>query len=344
MLYAPGAILPALYTMHHALCALRYALCAMRSGVGEVKIFGKSAMSREPIENYSPAGAWLLATRPKTLPAAVAPVMVGSAQAYADQDFALLPALAALAVALLLQIAVNLANDYFDFKKGIDTDDRLGPARVTQSGLIAPNRVKFAMSTTLVLSLLPGIYLAARGGWPVIIIGGASIMAALAYSGGPYPLASHALGDLFVFIFFGLVAVCGTYYVQALNLTADLLLMGSMVGLMITAILVVNNLRDIQTDQWADKRTLAVILGARGTKMEYSLLHAGAYLLPIIIWISDQADGFILFPLLSLPWAIPLNRAIWTNPAGASLNQTLAGTARLALLFSLSLSIGLLLP
>lgn len=298
-------------------------------------------MSRVPSDTTRPVKAWLLAARPKTLPAAVAPVTVGTAQAYADHGFALLPALAALSVALLLQIAVNLANDYFDFIKGIDTEDRLGPARVTQSGLIAPNRVKSAMFFILVLSLLPGIYLAVRSGWPVVIIGSASIIAALAYSGGPYPLASHALGDLFVFIFFGLVAVGGTYYVQALRLTPMVPVMGSMVGLMITAVLVVNNLRDIQTDQRAGKRSLAVILGTRGTKMEYRLLHAGAYLLPLFIWFSDLADGFILFPLLSLPWALSLNRAIWTNPAGANLNKTLAGTARLALLFSLLLSIGL---
>jgi 1,4-dihydroxy-2-naphthoate octaprenyltransferase len=286
---------------------------------------------------------WLLATRPKTLPAAVAPVVVGTALAYADHGFALLPALAALAVALLLQIGVNLANDYFDFKKGIDTPDRLGPVRVTQSGLIPPGRVKSAMTAILTISLLPGIYLAVRGGWPVVVIGIASIMAALAYSGGPYPLASHALGDLFVFVFFGLVAVCGTYYVQALCLTLMVPVMGSMLGLMITAVLVVNNLRDIQTDQRAGKRTLAVILGARGTQLEYSLLHATAYFLPIIIWRSGQATGFILLPLLSLPLAIPLNRTIWQNPNGTILNQTLAGTARLALLFSLLLSIGLIL-
>jgi len=163
--------------------------------------------------------AWILAARPKTLPAAVAPVMVGSAMAAVHNSFALLPAMAALAVALLLQIGVNLANDYFDFIKGVDSDDRLGPLRVTQSGLIPPVRVRTAMSITLGLAGLPGLYLVYVGGWPVLVIGAASILAALAYSGGPYPLASNALGDLFVFIFFGLVAVCGTYYVQTLMLT-----------------------------------------------------------------------------------------------------------------------------
>jgi len=291
----------------------------------------------------SPLNAWLLAARPKTLPAAVAPVVVGSAMAYVHDHLAFWPAMACLAVALLLQVGVNLANDYFDFTKGVDTEDRLGPVRVTQSGLIPPGRVKAAMTTVFVLSLLPGIFLINIGGWPVVVIGGASIVAALAYSGGPFPLASHGLGDLFVFIFFGPVAVCGTYYVQALHLTSMTLLMGIIVGLMITAILVVNNLRDMQTDQRAGKRTLAVIIGIRATKLEYSLLHASAYLLPIIIWLGDMAAGFILVPLLSLPLAVPLNRTIWKISVGDELNRALAGTARLALVFSLLLSLGLIL-
>ena len=226
--------------------------------------------------------AWILAARPKTLPAAVAPVTVGSAMAAVHNSFSLLPAMAALAVALLLQIGVNLANDYFDFVKGVDSDDRLGPLRVTQSGLISPGRVRVAMIITLGLAGLPGLYLVYVGGWPVLVIGAASILAALAYSGGPYPLASNALGDLFVFIFFGLVAVCGTYYVQTLMLTATVVLIGADVGLLITAILVVNNLRDIATDSRTGKRTLAVRLGASGTKLEFSLLLAGAYCGPLV--------------------------------------------------------------
>ena len=301
-------------------------------------------MNHVPTETISTANAWLLATRPKTLPAAVAPVVVGSAMAYVHQHFALMPAIACLAVALLLQIGVNLANDFFDFSKGVDTEDRLGPVRVTQSGLIAPGRVKSAMMMVFVLSLLPGLYLISIGGWPVIVIGAASIMAALAYSGGPFPLASHGLGDLFVFIFFGLVAVCGTYYVQAFQLTPMVLVMGVVVGLMITAILVVNNLRDIETDQRVGKRTLAVIVGIRATKLEYSLLHASAYILPAAFWVFDLVNVFILLPLLTLPWAIQLNRTIWNNPDGAMLNQTLAGTARLALIFCLLFSMGLILP
>ena len=296
------------------------------------------------MKNCSKFNAWVLASRPKTLPAAVSPVMVGTALAYADRGFALLPALAALSVALLLQIGVNLANDYFDFKKGIDTADRQGPVRVTQSGLIPPGRVKVAMGIVFAMTLLPGIYLIVRGGWPLLIIGGASIIAALAYSGGPYPLASHALGDLFVFVFFGLVAVCGTFYVQTLKLTPLAFLMGIVEGLLITAILVINNLRDIETDRRAGKRTLAVLIGDRGTRLEYTALQVGAYTLPASFWLGGQTSAWILLPCLSLPLAIQLNRIVWQTQGGRALNQTLAGTAKLTLVFSVLLSIGLILP
>jgi 1,4-dihydroxy-2-naphthoate octaprenyltransferase len=190
--------------------------------------------------------------------------------------------------------------------------------------------------------MIPGLYLAFIGGWPVIIIGLASIFAALAYSGGPFPLASHGLGDLFVFIFFGLVAVCGTYYVQALRLTPMAGIMGSIVGLMISAILVVNNLRDIQTDRRAGKRTLAVFLGERATKLEYSLLQAGAYALPMIVWILKFANAWVLLPVLTIPLAIALNLSVWKSSGGTALNLTLAKTAGLALVFSVLLSVGLI--
>ena len=288
-------------------------------------------------------GAWILATRPKTLPAALAPVIVGSAMAYAHQRFVLIPAMAALVVAVLLQIAVNLANDYFDYVKGIDAEDRLGPVRVTQSGMIPTRQVKLAMIITLIAATLPGLYLITVGGWPVVCIGIACIVAALAYSGGPRPLASHALGDLFVFIFFGIVAVCGTYYVQALQMTLMVVCMGVIVGFMITAILVVNNLRDIQTDQRAGKRTLAVVFGERATKLEYTLLLACAYVLPAILWLMSMSSGWVLLPGLTAPFAIALNRKIWKDPGGSGLNQALAATAQLALFYSILISVGVIL-
>ena len=290
-----------------------------------------------------PMRVWLLAARPKTLPAAVAPVIVGSAMAYAHQRFVLLPAMAALAVALILQVGVNLANDYFDFTKGIDTEDRLGPVRVTQSGLISPGRVKFSMTMVFVLSLLPGLYLISIGGWPVVVIGAASIIAALAYSGGPFPLASHGFGDLFVFIFFGLVAVSGTYYVQALHITPMVVLMGIIVGLLITAILVVNNLRDIQTDRKTGKRTLAVMIGVKGTRAEYTILVAGGYAIPVLIWLGGFASAWVLLPLASLPLAFLQIRLIRQPSDGPALNDLLAKTARLSFFFSVLLSIGLIL-
>ncbi len=287
--------------------------------------------------------AWILATRPRTLPAAIAPVMLGSAMAIADKNFVGLPALAAFSVALLLQISVNLANDYFDYLKGIDTADRLGPLRVTQSGLIPATQVKAGMMMTFILSMIPGIYLLAVGGLPVLILGLVGICAALAYSGGPFPLASHGLGDLFVFIFFGLVAVGGTYYVQALHLTPMVWLMGVIEGLLITAILVVNNLRDIESDRQAGKRTLAVILGVRGSTIEYVLLLAGAYAIPIILWVSGRMSAWVLLPLISLPIAVYLMRLIWKNSDGSILNQALAKTATLALVYSLLMAVGVIL-
>jgi 1,4-dihydroxy-2-naphthoate octaprenyltransferase len=286
--------------------------------------------------------AWILATRPRTLPAAIAPVVLGTAMAIADKSFAWLPALAAFTVAMLLQIGVNLANDYFDYQKGIDTADRLGPLRVTQSGLIPATQVKAGIMTAFILSMIPGFYLLAVGGLPVLIIGLICFCAALAYSGGPFPLASHGLGDLFVFIFFGLVAVGGTYYVQALKLTPMVWLMGVIEGLLITAILVVNNLRDIESDRQTGKRTLAVIIGIRGSQIEYVLLLVSAYAIPIILWISDRMPAWVLLPLLSVPIAVYLMRLIWKNPDGPILNQALAKTAMLALGYSLLLAIGII--
>jgi len=286
--------------------------------------------------------AWTLAVRPKTLPAAVSPVLVGTAAAFADDRFVLLPALAAIIGALLLQIAVNLANDYFDFKKGIDTPDRLGPVRVTQSGLISPSGVKTGLIVTLGLAVVCGLYLIYAAGWPILVIGLASIFAALAYSGGPYPLASHGLGDLFVFIFFGLVAVCGTYYVQALKLTWLVVFLAIPAGFLITAILVVNNLRDISTDSNAGKNTLAVRLGEKGTRIEYVILLAASYLIPIFLLLKGILSPWILLSLLSLPMAFSSIRFICTE-SGEALNDALAGTAKLAFIFSLLLSVGLII-
>jgi 1,4-dihydroxy-2-naphthoate octaprenyltransferase len=292
-------------------------------------------------EQTASTSPWMLAIRPKTLPAAVSPVIVGTAMAVADKEFKILPALAALVGALLLQIGVNLANDYFDYKKGIDTNERLGPIRVTHSGLIPTAHVKSAMLIIFGLVVLVGIYLSSVGGWPILIAGIASILSALAYSGGPYPLASHGLGDLFVFVFFGLVAVCGTYYVQSLRFTSLIPLTAVPVGLLITAILVVNNLRDITTDRLARKNTLAVRLGEWGTRIEYILLLAGSYAFPIFLVIAGKVSSLALLPLVSLPMAVIQSRNICRGE-GRVLNKGLAGTAQLALVFCILFSIGLI--
>lgn len=293
--------------------------------------------------NVTPAQAWVLAARPKTLPAALAPVIVGIGLAYADGAFSPLPALAAAVGALLIQIGVNLANDYFDYVKGIDTTDRTGPTRVTQSGLIPPDRVKIGMILTFAAAATVGVYLTAVAGWPILVIGIASIVSAIAYTGGPYPLGSHGLGDLFVFIFFGLVAVAGTYYVQALTVTPLVLAAAVPMGSLATAILVVNNLRDIDTDRRAAKRTLAVMIGPRATRLEYVLLLAAAYIVPVWHWFADGESAWALLPLASLPLAFQLVRMIYGGAAGSALNDALAKTARLELIFSLLFAAGLVL-
>jgi 1,4-dihydroxy-2-naphthoate polyprenyltransferase len=290
-----------------------------------------------------PLSVWLLAIRPKTLPAAVAPVVVGTALAVAGGAFHPTSALAALAGSLLLQIGVNLSNDFFDFIKGVDTPERLGPVRVTQSGLLAPKRVMIGMICTFACAVLVGLYLIARGGWPIVVIGFASILAALCYSGGPYPLASHGLGDLFVFLFFGLVAVCGTYYVQTLYLTGLAVLASVPVGFLITAILVVNNLRDIPTDSRTGKNTLAVIWGPRGARVEFFLLICASYLMPVLLWVAGWASPGVLLTFLSLPVAFRVGRTVLKN-TGPMLNEALAGTGRLSLLFSLLFGLGLIFP
>lgn len=291
----------------------------------------------------SPVRAWMLAARPKTLPAAMAPVLVGAALAIHDDTFALLPALAALLGALLLQIGSNFANDYFDFFKGADTAERLGPVRATAGGLLSPGQMRWGMVTVFGLAALVGLYLIAIGGWPILAVGVASILAAILYTGGPFPFGYYGLGDLFVFIFFGLVAVCGTYYVQALALPPSVVLAAVPTGLLITAILVVNNLRDIETDARAGKRTLAVMLGRAGTRREYGLLLGVAYLLPLLLWLAYDYSLYVLISWLTLPLAYRLLRAIFSRTDGPGLNAALADTARLSLLFSLLLAVGIVL-
>lgn len=281
-----------------------------------------------------------MASRPRTLPAAAAPVVVGTAVAISDGLFSLGPALAALTGALLLQVGANLANDVYDFKKGADTTRRLGPVRVTQAGLLSPEQVLLGMWLVFGLAALAGLYLALVGGWPIIVIGLFSIAAAIAYTAGPFPLGYNGLGDLFVFIFFGPVAVGGTYYVQAGALSPVALWSAMPVGLLATAILVVNNLRDVDTDRAAGKKTLAVRLGTRGARIEYLLLVAAAYAVPPLMWLLGLSGPWPLLSWLSWPLVVPLVRLIWRQK-GRPLNQALARTAQLELTYAALFALGL---
>lgn len=283
--------------------------------------------------------AWVLASRPKTLPAAAVPVIVGTAVAFAEGVFSVWPALTALLGALLIQIGTNFANDVFDFKKGADNEERLGPLRVTQAGLLSPNEVMVGMWVIFGLSVVVGLYLVYIGGWPIVVIGILSILSGIAYTGGPFPLGYNGLGDLFVFIFFGLIAVCGTYYVQALTVSPLAIWASIPVGLLATAILVVNNLRDIETDRAVGKKTLAVRFGERGAQIEYVLMLVGSYAVPVIVWLSGLTSAWVLLSWLSLPLAYRLLDPIF-NQKGRALNATLAGTAQLEMIFGILFAIG----
>lgn len=291
----------------------------------------------------SRASVWLMAVRPATLPAAVAPVLVGLAVAIGQGVFRPLPAAAAIAVALLLQVAANLANDLFDFRSGADRADRLGPPRVAAMGLIGQRELAIATAVVVGAAGLVGLYLVSIGGVPFLLIGAAAIVSLLAYTGGPWPYGYHGLGELFVFAFFGVVAVAGTAFVQ-LDRWDGLALAASIpVGALITAILVVNNLRDITTDARAGKRTLAVMLGDRGAVVEYLALLAIAFVAPLVIVVAGMAPVTVVLAYLSLPLAIPLIRKVRAGGDPRRLNPVLKGTARLSLVYAALFAVGLAL-
>jgi 1,4-dihydroxy-2-naphthoate octaprenyltransferase len=292
------------------------------------------------LERPSQTRAWILAARPKTLTAAAIPVVVGTGVALGEGAARLWPALAALVGSLLIQIGTNFTNDYYDFKKGADTHERLGPTRVTQSGMISPQAVLRAAMLCFGLAIVVGSYLVWIGGWPIVAIGLLSVLSGYAYTGGPFPLGYNGLGDLFVFIFFGLVAVAGTYYVQALSLVPAVWPPAVAVGALGTAILVTNNLRDISTDVKAGKRTLAVRFGATAARAEYILLIAVAFLCPVATVVFHQGTSWALLALAAAPFAVPpLQMVLRRN--GAALNPALGATARLQLVFGVLYAIGL---
>jgi 1,4-dihydroxy-2-naphthoate octaprenyltransferase len=272
----------------------------------------------------------VLATRPATLTAALTPVLVGTAVAAATGGARAAPALAALFGAFMIQITTNLANDVFDHEKGADTHERLGPTRAVQAGLLTPRAVRAGVIVAIALALASGLYLTAVAGWPVVVIGLCSIVAGVAYTGGPYPLGYHGLGDLFVMIFFGFVAVCGTVFVQTGAVPPLAWLAAVPVGAIATAVLVVNNVRDRETDVKAKKRTLAVRFGRRAGVVEYAALLALAYAAPVAAVVVLGRSPWALLPLLTLPLAARLVRTLATTE-GKPLNPCLAGTARLLL-------------
>ena len=289
----------------------------------------------------SRASTWIQAARPRTLSAAAAPVLVGAGLAEAHQTFALLPVVAALAGAILIQIGTNLANDYYDFVRGADTPARVGPVRVTQAGLIPPEQVWRGMVAVLVAAASVGFYLVVVGGWPIVWIGLASLLCAVAYTGGPYPLAYHGLGDPFVFVFFGLIAVGGTYWVQALTFPGEVLLAGAGMGALSTAILVANNLRDLDTDTSAGKRTLAVRLGRNGSRIEYAILMAAGFTVPVLGVGVYQWPPAALIALAAGAASVSPLTLIMTRDDPRELIPALAGTARVVGLYGLLLAAGL---
>ncbi|MCX7706462.1 MAG: 1,4-dihydroxy-2-naphthoate polyprenyltransferase [Anaerolineae bacterium] len=286
--------------------------------------------------------AWIMASRPRTLPAAIAPVVVGTALAVHDGAFRPPAALVALVAALLIQIGSNFANDLGDYLRGTDARERVGPLRVTTAGLLSPREVQTGMIVVFGLAAVCGLYLISLGGWPILLIGILSIAAAIAYTAGPLPFGYYGLGDLGVFVFFGLAAVCGTYYVQAHTLTPAVWLVAVAMGCLVTAILVVNNVRDADTDSAAGKRTLAVLLGRRGARIEYLILLAIAYVVPLILWLVLGYRPGVLLAWLTLPLAYRHTRAVFTV-LGPALNKTLAGTAQLAVAYALAFTVGVMM-
>jgi len=286
--------------------------------------------------------AWVLAARPATLAAALAPVAVGSACAVAQGTFRVGPAVAVALGALLLQVGANFANDVFDYEKGADTAERLGPTRAVQAGLIEPRAVRRGMWLVFGLAVLVGIYLTIEAGPAIVAVGVLSILAAIAYTGGPYPLGYHGLGDVFVFLFFGVVAVTGSAFVHARELSWLAFLASLPMGALSTAILVVNNLRGRGTDARAGKRTLAVRLGRRGALFEYGLLLALAYAVPIGLVVSGVLGTTALLPLLTAPLGVHLVLRL-AREEGRALNVRLVQTARLLLVFGVSFAVGIAL-
>lgn len=285
---------------------------------------------------------WIDAARPKTLAAAFVPVVVGSSLAYHDGFFSWLPSLVALICAFLIQIGTNFANDYFDFIKGADNEDRIGFERATAQGLVTAGQMKIAMLLTMAIAFIAGLYLVWHAGWVILVIGIASLVFGVLYTGGPFPLGYNGLGDLFVFIFFGIVAVLGTYYVNALQWSAASFWASLAVGALSTNILVVNNLRDVEQDGPAGKNTLGVLFGEAALKWEYVVMLAIAVSIPFYLFFKAGFSPIIILPYISLPFGIYLVNNVWNEKKKSNLNKTLEQTAQFMTLFGILFSLGII--
>jgi 1,4-dihydroxy-2-naphthoate polyprenyltransferase len=293
----------------------------------------------------APAGfrIWLMAARVRTLPASVAPVLVGTALAGQAHVFHPLRFFAALVGAIFIQVGTNLSNDYSDARRGADAEDRLGPVRVTAGGLVPPSQVLVATYVSFGVAVIAGIYLIAVAGWELLLVGAASILAGVLYTGGPRPYGYEGLGELFVFLFFGIVAVAGSFFVQVKHLSWEAFALAVPVGLLASAILVVNNFRDIDTDRRAGKRTLAVRLGREGTRSLFAATVYLAFLLAPVTWLFGPMKPWLLLSWLTLPLAAQVVRVVRNRTDGPSLNQALAQSGMLQLAFCMLLAAGLLL-
>jgi 1,4-dihydroxy-2-naphthoate octaprenyltransferase len=286
---------------------------------------------------------WLMAARVRTLPASVAPVFVGTALAGFYHAFHPLRFGAALLGAIFIQVGTNLSNDYSDARRGADSEDRLGPIRVTAGGLVPPGRVLVATYLSFGVAVLAGAYLVAVAGWQLLLVGGASILAGILYTGGPRPYGYEGLGELFVFLFFGIVAVAGSFFVQLRTLDWEALALAVPVGLLAAAILLVNNVRDIDTDRRAAKRTLAVRLGRARSRVLFAAIVYLAYLLTPLTWALGPLRAWVMLPWLTLPAAAAVVRVVRNRVDGPALNQALAQMGMLQLGFCMLLAAGLLL-
>ncbi len=286
---------------------------------------------------------WIDAARPKTLAAAFVPVLVGAVLAANDGALHWPATIVAMACAFLIQIGTNFANDYFDFVNGADTDERIGFERATARGLIPAHVMKRATVVTMGLAFVLGLYLVWHAGWVILALGIASLICGILYTGGPFPLGYNGLGDVFVFVFFGIVAVMGTYYVNAFSWSPASFWASLAVGALSTNILVVNNLRDVEQDGPAGKNTLGVLLGENALRWEYLLMIALALAIPPHFYFRLGFGLPVFIPYLAIPFAWVLVKSVWTETNKQNLNKTLEQTARFMVIYGVLFSLGILL-